>query len=139
MQATHELAAGSIKRQVWEEESECGGDIFPDNAILDLVPLAASNQANFVPAEEGVEPNATTYGNVPGIEEVFPEKRGSSAEPRSQRNFTAAPTYVEAFYTVPSWVNEYMELPKPELMNFDGEPTQYPRFISNFDVLITRE
>jgi len=35
LQATHDLQAAPVKRQVWQEESERGGCVFPDDAMLD--------------------------------------------------------------------------------------------------------
>ena len=83
-----------------------------------------------------MEQNATTSVNVPGTKDLFQKNRGSNAERRSQGNFTAVPTPGETFYAVPYWVNDHMGLPKPELENFHGDPTQYPRFVSNFDAHI---
>ena len=122
LQATHEVQAASIKRQVWEEESDRGSYIFRDDAMLHLDQPSASNQVNFVAAKVTIVPNATPSGNVPGTQILFQENRGSNAEPRYQRNFTTAPTRGEAVCTVP-WVHDCMEQPRPALVKFDSDPT----------------
>ena len=140
LKATHELQAASIERQVWEEECERGGYIFPERSLVEEVPpVALPDPTPFVPVGDSLGPNATTSGNLPKFENVLPEGQGLNTGSMSQKYPTTAPTQGEPVYAVPYLYSDHLGLPKPELIKFDVNPTQYPRFISNFDAHIARK
>ena len=113
-------------KEVWEK-CQRGGYIFPERSLVEAVPpVALPNPTPFVPVSGGLGPNATTSGNLPKIEKVLSEGQGLNTGSTSQKYPTTDPTQGEAVYAVLYLFSDHLGLPKPELIKFDDNATQYP-------------
>ena len=94
-----------------------------------------------VPYQETVPPRPNYYGaQVADVDSHISDDRryqaGNSFQGEADPNlefqrFIAAQT--AAYQQIASSVSESQNLPKPELLTFDGNPLDYWRFINNFD------
>jgi len=135
LKVTQEFQQANLENQMWEEELERGGYIPMDDTevralVRTSVPTISRQQYQQAVATRG--PSYMSMSN--NVDQSVPLERSRSLQPNPlERSRCPVASYPGVQGAPVSFRVVKPDLPKPELLKFDGNPMRYPLFISNFE------